>query len=405
MLHFRTLGSLSLTDDAGALVGAAAQQSRLVLLAVLAVSGASGMARDRLLALHWPESDTERARGSLKQALYALRRDTGQPALVTGTRSLHLNADVVQTDVDAFSRAVADDRLEAAVAHYGGPFLEGVFFREELELERFVDGERDRLSRAYRGALRELARRADATGRYDESVTWWQRLLVEEPVSAASILGLMRALSRAGDVAGVQSAYRRHERAMRDQLDEAPDPQVVQAAHELTVSAANAFATSATIQEQPSKAASPPPLGRADDRTIVGAPLAGPIPPSRSRRVSAPMRALGGMTIAVAGAALFLGSRPPLRAEEHRVQLVIDDALPAGARTLARNMSESVARRLAESTIATPITASDNGMLAVVTERWSRRSPAELQVSIGTSSLDGVTWLDARVTRVTQANG
>lgn len=398
MLHFTTLGSLALTDDEGVLVGAAAQQSRLLLLALLAVSGPAGMSRDRLLALLWPESDTERARGSLKQALYALRRDTREPELVAGTRTLQLNTAVVASDVDAFTSALAKGRLDDAVALYGGPFLDGVFFRDEAELERVVDGERDRLRTAFRGALRELARRSDSAEQHAMSAMWWQRLVAEEPVSASSTLGLMGALARTGDVMGVQGAFRRYERALREQLDESPDALVVDLARELSVRAANTMATDAAVPERSPTSANAPTHSRpaGGPSTVVAPP-----PPVRaaSRRRSSPLRAVGAMTVAVAGAALVLASRPPIPRDGHRVELVIDDALPTSASVIPRNFSESLAHRLSESTIATSIAGGADGFLSQVTERWSRRAPAELRVSIGQSTMDGVARIETRVTR------
>ena len=72
------------------------------MLAVLALAGGRGVSRDRLQALFWPESDTERARKVLAQTVYSLRRDLGDPGVVLGTTELRLNADLVAADVTAF---------------------------------------------------------------------------------------------------------------------------------------------------------------------------------------------------------------------------------------------------------------------------------------------------------------
>src|ERR1044071_10073860 len=77
MLLLRTFGGLSLENGGRPIIGAAGQRRRLAVLAVLAAAGDTPVSRDRLCALFWPDSDAERARGALKQALYALRRDVG----------------------------------------------------------------------------------------------------------------------------------------------------------------------------------------------------------------------------------------------------------------------------------------------------------------------------------------
>ena len=41
-------------------------------------AGSTGFSRDKLLLHLWPESDEERARHALKQAVYSVRRDLGQ---------------------------------------------------------------------------------------------------------------------------------------------------------------------------------------------------------------------------------------------------------------------------------------------------------------------------------------
>src|SRR5437867_10837724 len=91
MLELRTFGGLSLQDDGASVTGAASQRKTLALLALLAASGRNGLSRDRVIAYLWPESDTERGRGLLRQACYALRRDLHAPELFLGAPELRLN--------------------------------------------------------------------------------------------------------------------------------------------------------------------------------------------------------------------------------------------------------------------------------------------------------------------------
>src|SRR5437660_1018622 len=50
--------------------------------AVDAAAGRTGLSRDKLVAYLRPEADAEHARGLLKQACYALRRDLDEPDLL-----------------------------------------------------------------------------------------------------------------------------------------------------------------------------------------------------------------------------------------------------------------------------------------------------------------------------------
>ena len=73
--RIETFGGLAITGGTSPPTGAATQRKTMLLLAVLAASGEQGISREKLLGLFWPDSDTERARNALKQALHILRRD------------------------------------------------------------------------------------------------------------------------------------------------------------------------------------------------------------------------------------------------------------------------------------------------------------------------------------------
>src|SRR5437899_3245715 len=77
MITLRTLGGIDLRRaDGRELRSVLAQPKRLALLAMLAIEGcATPVRRDSLLGLFWPDSDTDRARGALRQALTFLRRE------------------------------------------------------------------------------------------------------------------------------------------------------------------------------------------------------------------------------------------------------------------------------------------------------------------------------------------
>ncbi|MGH7711239.1 MAG: hypothetical protein ACREOG_08140, partial [Gemmatimonadaceae bacterium] len=98
MFTLTTLGTLRLDKDGSPVTGAAAQRRRLVLLAILAASP-RGMSRESLAALLWGEHDEERARHSLEQALYGLKRSLGPDPVQRTSTALILDATVVRADV------------------------------------------------------------------------------------------------------------------------------------------------------------------------------------------------------------------------------------------------------------------------------------------------------------------
>ena len=202
MLVLRLFGGLSLDQDGSPLEGVAAQRSRLAILAVLATVGDRGISRDRLLAMFWPESDAERARGSLKQALYGVRRAVGGRELTLGTTDLRLNPDVVSCDLTEFRVAALGARPEdwaRAAALYVAPLLDGVYVKGAPEFEEWAERERVRAADMNRSLLERLSRAADARGDLSAAVTWWRALANTEPTNGRFAQGLMAALVANGE--------------------------------------------------------------------------------------------------------------------------------------------------------------------------------------------------------------
>jgi len=199
MLVLHAFGSPWVEADGRPIGGAAGQRSRLAILATLAAAGEKGMSRDRLQTLFWPESDTERARGALKQALYALRRDLGHQDVIIGSVDLRLNPAVIATDVGEFEAALASGLLELAAQKYTGSFADGVYLKESSEFERWAERERSRLSDAYRGVLERLARKAEAASDLSAASEWWRKAAAHDPYNPSVAVSLIRTLAIAGE--------------------------------------------------------------------------------------------------------------------------------------------------------------------------------------------------------------
>ena len=97
--RLRLLGAATIFSEEGPLGGAVAQRRRLAVLALLAVAGPGGVSRDKLVALLWPEEDTERARDRLADAVYALRKALGRDAVRATGDELRLDPAVVRLAV------------------------------------------------------------------------------------------------------------------------------------------------------------------------------------------------------------------------------------------------------------------------------------------------------------------
>lgn len=233
------------------------------------------MSRDLVAALIWPESDDARARRSLRQAVYLLRRELGEGAVV-GTQELSLNRRVVDTDVGRFMRAVQEKKFEEAAGLYGGPFLDGFHLSRAPEFGRWLDEQRMRFGRDYRLVLETLAERAESAGEVAEAVRLWRLRVVEEPLSSAAVLRLMQALAAAGDRPAAVKAAQVHAALVRAELECEPDPQVTELGRALRSAGAPDRAIRATTVQATTVRPAP-----ADGRTADPAPT-----PSRPHALS-----------------------------------------------------------------------------------------------------------------------
>jgi DNA-binding SARP family transcriptional activator len=235
-LRLRTFGGLAVERDGVPLAGIAARRRPLVLLAYVASHGDVGVSRDAACALLWPESDEERARNSLKQAVFALRRELGAEVLVTVATTLRVDRSLIAVDVLDFAEALDRDDLATAEALYRGPFFEHGTIAGLDTLERWVSGERERMARAAAQLFEGLAARLAAAGDAEGAVIAWRRRAALDPLSTRATEGLMCALRDAGDRTAALEQFRVHAMLVRDQLESEPDPTLSELAAQIRAS-------------------------------------------------------------------------------------------------------------------------------------------------------------------------
>jgi TolB-like protein/DNA-binding SARP family transcriptional activator/Flp pilus assembly protein TadD len=258
MYRLRTLGGAAVLRDGVLLDSFTGQRKLIALLAVLAVAGRRGISRDRIAALLWPESDMERARGSLKQSLHTLRRQFGTGDVVAGTAELRLNAEHLESDVEEFMTATeAGDHLRAADL-YGGPFLDGFHLAGAPEFEHWLDETRAALAHQHADSLATLAGAAQQRGAFGEAATLWRRIQAQDPFSARAMVGLMEALDAGGERSAALRAGQAYETLMREELGVAGDAAVLSLIQRLRAAPSAPPAPSTPIQPATGASTSPP---------------------------------------------------------------------------------------------------------------------------------------------------
>lgn len=224
MFEFRILDAVDLRNADGVTVRSVlAQRKRVALLAHLALAAPDTLrSRDTLLALFWPDFGPHRARKSLNQAVYYLRRSLGSETVVTCGEELGVDRERLWCDAAVFQAALQEERLEEALEHYRGDLLEGFHVDGCPAFERWLDGERRRLRELAVEASRRLGANYLARDRPVESVRWLRRAAQLAPHDEAVCRELMEALARAGDRSGAIRAYEAFEDRVTGELQIEP---------------------------------------------------------------------------------------------------------------------------------------------------------------------------------------
>jgi serine/threonine-protein kinase len=182
------------------------QPKRLALLAYLALAEPTGLhARDRVLALLWPDADQASARHSLRNALHALRQALGDNAIQTrGESWVGLGADAVRCDVLEVRAHLAGGRLQEALAVCSGELMPGFHISGAPDFDHWLEEQRVALSRAIRTAAWNRAQQLEGAGSELEAVRQAARL---DPGNERGTRRLMELLAAAGDRGGALRAY------------------------------------------------------------------------------------------------------------------------------------------------------------------------------------------------------
>lgn len=228
MARLRTLGGLAIESSVSTpgLTG----RRPLALLAILAAG--DPMSRDKIIALLWPERDTERGRNVLNQTLFGIRRALGADVVV-GRNDLRLDLNVLESDRAELEGAMQRGDIDRVIQLYSGSFLDGFFLSGAAEFERWVEVERAGLKRRVIDAIRARAAARLIARDPGASAEDWRRLLAIEPFDEAAAVSLIRALIAAGDRLGAMQFARDHEARVRSELDEEPSPAVIETLAEL----------------------------------------------------------------------------------------------------------------------------------------------------------------------------
>jgi DNA-binding SARP family transcriptional activator len=178
------------------------------------------------MAVFWPNTDEERARHALNQALHVLRQELGAAVVETrGDEEVRVAREGLWCDAVSFEEVLGRELTEEALALYGGDLLSGFHLSGCPEFERWLDVERSRLrTRAVEAAL-ERAQEVGRGGSGTDAVHWARRALEWAPYEEGALRRLLDLLDQMGDRAGAIQEYDAFATRLRQDLEVVPSPE------------------------------------------------------------------------------------------------------------------------------------------------------------------------------------
>ena len=229
-LRVRALGGLAIERDGAPLPDTAWSYAKPRELLLFLLCHPEGRTREQVGLAMWPDASAGQLRNNFHVTVHHLRRVLGGPQWVRLEQGRYRVAPDRPVDFDArtFESAAAGalrlarrgdpaiDELRAALALYGGEFLDGEPVGDwHLEL-------RDRLQRLHADALLALGDallRADAPADAEPVL---ERLVRAEPLNEAAHRALIVCRARRGDQAGALRQYQQLTRVLGTELGARP---------------------------------------------------------------------------------------------------------------------------------------------------------------------------------------
>ncbi len=166
----------------------------LAALCFLALE-ATAVRRSDLARILWPSSPDSRARASIRQALWLIRKHTDPAVIVDAGGELRVDSAVLSTDVAAFEADLVSGRLDEALARWRGGPLRGFAIPDAQPWLKWADETRARWEAQLGRALEDRATSASGGNR----ARWLQRALEVRPFRVSTHLDLIATLVESRD--------------------------------------------------------------------------------------------------------------------------------------------------------------------------------------------------------------
>jgi TolB-like protein/Flp pilus assembly protein TadD len=204
-----------------------------LLLAYLAMRQGAAISREKLTGLLWSDREEKQARGSLRHAIWALRRALKgvepYPLVIEGD-TIALDLTAIEADTVNFEKLLADgsqEALQSAVTLYCGEFLEGFRIRDPA-FQAVLGVERERLHELAVDVCVRLLDRQLQSGVNDAAVATAKRLLTIDPFQETAHRTLMEYHANRGQLGLALKQYQSCRDALQRGLGVEPDAKTEQ---------------------------------------------------------------------------------------------------------------------------------------------------------------------------------
>jgi DNA-binding SARP family transcriptional activator/tetratricopeptide (TPR) repeat protein len=224
MHELNCLGEATVRSPAGDLIHFRSRK-HFALLVYLALNAERAHRRERLAGLLWSDSEDSKARHSLSQALYAIRRLLDDAVKIEG-EDLEFTSDGLWVDAVEMERQLESGSAGAAADLCRGEFLEGFWVRGAQGFEEWAGRERARLAALARHALRHVIRTARDSCDWLEVQRRAMHLIALDPFDETAYAELMRALWMIGDRAAALEHYEQLQSVLARELGSKPSREI-----------------------------------------------------------------------------------------------------------------------------------------------------------------------------------
>jgi DNA-binding SARP family transcriptional activator/TolB-like protein len=221
-----TLGAVSLVDSRGVSEPSLSKRRRKLAVLVVLAMARKPVSRERLSEMFWGDEDDTRARHSLSDALWNLRRVLGPDSIAMRQNEVSLSPTCSLT-VDALELMAAAERRdhERVTELYVGPFLDCVNVANSASYEHWVSRLRDQMHRVWLDACAQRCLTLARTRKWDECAALARRWLDSEVLSPDAALYLLNALKADGTIEAYRLAldeYELLERRLEQEFEQSP---------------------------------------------------------------------------------------------------------------------------------------------------------------------------------------